>query len=1024
MRLPEVCIKHPVFASVLSIAIVILGLLAFQKLDIKYFPEYETPSASVQANITGASAEFMSRNVADKLINAVTGLDGIDTMTTNCSENSCSLDIRFFDDVDYDNTMNKLRSNIDAVNDFPPSMTDKPTVTDDSGKTNSASNIILFTTSDNSPEAKQAMHDHISQQLVPQIKHLPGVGAVWGPYGGSSKAVRVWLQPERMSALNVSASQVVSTLSSFNATFTAGTIKGEVKDFAINPINQLDSIDDVKNLVLRVDNGKIVRIKDIAKVEMGEESLSPSQLSVDGSAAMSLQILPLSSANPVTVAETVQAKIEQINTTLPDNMTMEMVYNQANFIDAAISEGFKTILEAVVLVSAVILLFLGNIRIASIPIITIPVCVIGVFAVMYVLGFSINVLTILAIILAIGLVVDDAIVVAENCYRHIEKGATPLEAALKGSKEIVFPVISMTLTLAVVYMPIGFMSGLTANLFKQFSFTLSAAVIISGIVALTLSPMMSARLMRPVTKKPRWFAVIDAGLNRLTDGYITVLKKWLNRKAILASATVVLLGLAGAAYWHIPQVLLPTEDSGFIEVSSDAPTGAGRSYHEKHNNELNSIFTEQGSIQTNLSYIEGAPTNHVLLKPWGERTEDIDQVIADLIAQANKELSAYNVSFTVRSADSLNVATGLDLQVTTLDRDTETLAKIADTVVKLLEDYPGLTNVVNSMLKDQLQYDLTIDRNALALSGVNYGDITNALSTFLGSVKATDLQSTDGFTYPVQVQLNRAQLSDFSILNKIYVNSESGQSLPLSQFVSIKQTTGESNFLTYMGEDSAKITATLMPGYSASDIKTFIDKEVPNLLQASQQYHYNGVVKDLVDSQQGTLLLFLLAVVFVYLILAAQFESFVDPLIILLTVPLCIVGALLTLAATGQSMNIYTNIGLLTLVGLVTKHGILLVEFANTELKRGLTPVAAALSSAQSRLRPILMTAITMILGSLPLALASGPGSIGRINIGLVLVGGLIAGTFFSLFVVPIAYVAMEKLKNNDIWMSFKSKTA
>lgn len=1016
MRLPEVCIRHPVFASVLSIAVVLLGILSFQKLSIQYFPEHQTATATVSANITGASAEFMSRNVADKLIDAATGLDSVDTMTTDCVEGSCTLKINFSDDVDdveYTNLMNKLRSSVEAVTDFPPSMTDKPTVTDNSSDTSTTSNIITFVNTGGLEQ--QTMYDYISQQLVPQFRHIQGVGSVWGPYGGSSKAVRVWLKPERMKALNIKTADVVGTLSTYNSTFTAGTIKGEARDFSINPVSQVTSLEDVQELVIRVESGQVVRVKDIADVVMGEESLTPSRLTVNGNQAMSLQVLPLKTENPVVVAERVKAAIESMQDKLPDGIEMKMVYNQADFIESAINEGFATLVEAVVLVSIVVMLFLGSFRVASVPIITIPVCVIGVFSVMALLGFSINVLTILAIILAIGLVVDDAIVVVENCYRHIEQGETPFNAALKGSKEIIFPVIAMTLTLAVVYLPIGLMSGLTADFFRQFAFTLAAAVIISGMVALTLSPMMSAYLIKPIHQHPKWFARIDHQLNRLADRYTLELAKWMSRKAVMASLSCLLLLLSGFAFVNIPQVLLPTEDSGFIEVTSTAPTGVGRQYHLSHSDELNSAMAGQRAIEANLSYIEGTPTNHVLLKPWGERQQTADEVVATLSEKASRTVSAYDMSFAVRSADNLGIATNLVLELTTVDRDTDALAKTAEQVTDLLEQYPGVTNVKNSNLRDQLTYDLEIDRNAIILSGVNYSDVTDALSTFMGSVKAADLQADDGFTYPIQVQVNRQDLGSFNVLDKLYVSSDSGQSLPLSQFVKIKQTTAESSFKTYMGKDSAEVTADLMPGYTASDIKAYVDQEVPSLLSSAQGYAFNGTVKLLDDSQAGTQLLFLLALVFVYLILAAQFESFIDPLVIMLTVPLCIVGALLTLSLFDQSLNIYSKIGLLTLVGLVTKHGILLVEFANEQRRQGATAIKAALESARSRLRPILMTSMTMLLGSLPLAFASGPGSLGRVNIGLVLVGGLVAGTFFSLLVVPVAYVAMARLKEKDV---------
>jgi len=1013
MKLPEICIKHPVLASVLSIAIVLLGIVSYQKLAIQYFPERQTASATVSASITGASAEFMSQNVAEEMITAVTGLDKIKTMTTDCQEGSCSLKIQFEDgisEVEYASLMNNLRSKIDGISDFPPAMTDKPTVTDDSSETSMPSNIITFV--NKGTMEKQEMFDFINQQLSPQFKNVSGVGGVWGPYGGSSRAIRVWLKPERMAALNVSASDVVGTLSTYNATFTAGTIKGEVRDFSINPVNQVTTIEDVRDLVLRVDNGKIIRVSDIADIQMGEESLEPSMLHVDGDMAMSLQVLPLKTENPVRVANRVKTAMESME--VPEGIEMKMVYNQADFIEEAIDQGFMTLIEAIVLVSAIVVLFLGSLRVAAIPLITIPVCVIGVFAVMALLGFSINVLTILAIILAIGLVVDDAIVVVENCYRHIEEGQSPFNAALKSCKEIVFPVIAMTLTLAVVYLPIGFMSGLTADLFRQFAYTLAASVIISGFVALTLSPMMSAYMLKSVTTSPSWFQWVEAKLDTMTDKYMAYLNGWFERPRLVLGGISALIILSGAAVWFMPKVLLPTEDTGFIEVSSHGPAGAGRLYDLENADQVNAVLDGNESIEANLAYIETAPTNHVLLKPWEEREKSADEIINEMIAKAGETVSAYSTSFSVRSADNLSVATNLVLELTTVNRDLDALSDTASQVVELLEGYEGVSNVKNSTHRDQLRFDLSIDRNAIVLSGVNYGNVTSAISTFLGSVKAADLQADDGFTYPIQVQVNRKALGDFKVLDKLYVSSDSGQRLPLSQFVSIKPVTSESNIKTYGGKDAAEITADLMPGFSASDIQAYLDAELPKLLKSGQNYEYNGVIKELNESEAGMQVVFGLALVFIFLILAAQFESFVDPLVILVTVPLCLVGALLTLSVFGHSLNLYSKIGLLTLVGLVTKHGILLVEFANLKRKEGHDVMAAALMSAKSRLRPILMTSLTMIIGSLPLALAEGPGSLGRINIGLVLVGGLTIGTFFSLFIVPMAYVAFASITQKE----------
>ena len=1020
MKLPEICIKHPIYSCVLSIAIVLLGAVALQTLPVQYFPDHRAPNATVTAHISGASAEFMSDNVADKLISAATGLESVKNMNTDCQQGTCSLKVFFKDnvsDVKYASLMNNLRSKVESINNFPPSMVDKPTVTDDSSENALPSNIITFVAK--GKITKQQMYELISQQLIPQFSHIPGVGGVWGPYGGSSQAIHVWLDPEKMMALGITATNVVSTLSKYNATFTAGMIQGQVRDFSINPVSSVSSVDDVRNLVIRYDNGNIVRVGDVANVVKDDASLTPSILHINGQLGMSIQTLPLKSENPVVVAQRVKAAMASMN--IPSSIEMKMVYNQADFIKASIDEGFKTLIEAIVLVAAVVVLFLGSIRFALIPLITIPVCIIGVFAVMAALGFSINVLTILAIILAIGLVVDDAIVVVENCFRHIEQGKQPLEAAIESSKEIVAPVIAMTLTLATVYCPIGFMSGLTADLFHQFAFTLAAAVLISGVIALTLSPMMSAYLLKPVAHPPAWFVWVEGKVDQLTAKYLQLLKFVFIKKKWLVVIAILLISASTVAVWWMPKTLLPIEDTGFISVSTKSPSGVGRPYHLQNNAQLNSVFNGDPAIAANMAYIESTPENHLILMPWNERKQNIEQIISRLMQKAKSTVSAYGISMSVRSADNLNLPAGLVLELTTLNKNTLALSDTAAKVEKALSNYAGVSNVSNSTHRDLLRFDLKIDQNAVVLSDVDYADVTSAVSTFLGSVKAADLKMADGYTYPIQVQVNKQSLGDFKILNKLYVVSKTGKALPLSQFVTIKQVTAESHIKTFMGLDSAEITADLMPGYSASDVQQFVNHHVPNLLQKGQQYQFNGVVKDLQDSSHGMILMFAMALIFVFLILAVQFESFFEPLIIMLTVPLCLVGALLTLTAFGQSLNIYSKIGLLTLVGLVTKHGILLVDFANKQQRdHGLNAYDAALVSAQSRLRPILMTSLTMIIGSLPLAFAVGPGSIGRINIGLVLVGGLILGTVFSLFVVPIAYVVMAKIRQWNLGVYWK----
>jgi hydrophobe/amphiphile efflux-1 (HAE1) family protein len=765
----------------------------------------------------------------------------------------------------------------------------------------------------------------------------------------------------------------------------------------------------------------------VAEVAMGGSSLTPSPVFIDGESAIDMEVRPLKSANPIDVARVTKAQLAKINKELPAGTKMVLTYDQSQFIKAAIDESFKTVAEAIFLVILVVLIFLGSVRAATIPIITIPVCTIAVFSLIALFGFTINVMTLLAIVLAIGLVVDDAIVVVENIYRYIEKGLSPLKAAFKGSREIVFAVIAMTLTLVAVYIPLSFNQGFTAIVFREFAFTLAGAVLISGFVALTLSPMMCAKLLRPTEKTSKLMLRIEAGLTRMATSYKALLTQVLARRHWVI-LLLLLLSIAGyGLYLILNQQLIPKEDIGYFETSITAPPGANVNYMEKNMRQLDQVFAKTPQIQHYATFvIPNGSTNFVTVQPWGKRNLTTQQLLDQLGPKVNSEISGISVTFNV--PDPVNYGTttsGFNLKLTSLTDDTDSLKTASDKVLKALQKYPGLTNLKNSLTFNEQQFSLQVNRDLAARLGVDMADISSTLSTLLGGVHVTNLdQGAD--SYAVRVQVAKKYLANFDVMQNLYVKTAKGDMVPLASLVTLTPTVGQAKIERYDRMDAASITGYISPSYTASDVQKEVMKVVPPLLNDNNQsYAFAGVVKQLQESQGDMLAMFILALLFIYLILAAQFESFIDPLIILLTVPLCVVGALAVLKGVGGTLNLYTNIGLLTLIGLVTKHGILIVQFANQLVRQGQEAKTAVLNAAAVRFRPILMTSSTMIFGALPLALASGPGSVGRSQIGWVLVSGLALGTLFSLFVVPAAYTYLggKSVKLNWRWWQPEGNT-
>ncbi len=998
MRLSQICIERPVFATVLSLIIIVFGYIGFSQMETRYFPEVEEPYAQVSVYYEGASPDVMQNEVTQYLENALINVKGVIEMRSTSSYNNSNIYLTFAPNVDMDTVMGDVRDAVSSVTDQLPPDANPASIT--SGGVERPVLNIGFMDPNMTPSQ---IRDYVSQAIAPLFNNLPGMGAVW-LYGANTYALRIWMEPQKMAALGVTSTDIQNALEANNINFAGGSIQGQEKNHSIVANTELHDPTQFQNLIIRDQNGEVVRLKDVARVEMGSSSLQDSPMRINGQPAIDMELRPLDTANPITVAKESKEILKQVQDRLPSGMSVLVTYDQSSFLESAIHESFATLFMAILLVVAVIFVFLGSIRAALIPVATIPVCVIGVFGVMLICGFSINVMTLLAIILAIGLVVDDAIVVLENIHRHIERGMEPMQASFKGINEIGFSVIAMTLTLAAVYAPTGFTSGFTATVFREFAFTLAGAVLISGFVALTLSPMMCSRVLEPREGLTRLEVKVQQIFDRLNATYGKILTTVLSHKRWVIGSLAA-IGVAGyILYFYLPQEFIPKEDIGYFEVDVNTPPGSSINYTNAYMDALENLYAQQPDILSYASFIfAGNATNFVTMKPWGDRHHSTQEVINQLKSAINQLPVLIDISV----PDPIDYGLGSDgkaiqIHVMTFG-DYYTLSNTVQKLMNTFSQYPGMSNIDTNLKFDNQVYDLSFNRSAAASLGVNLQDIANTVSTMLSGTHTTDIQKGTQ-SYQVLVQMDLNDLHSFQGLNNIYVRNDNNEMIPLANLVTLTPAIQQSSLNRYNRMNSADITADLNPSYDLSTVAKYINGVMAKELPQNDQFSYGGMIQAFLSSSGTMVYLFALSLIFIYLVLAAQFESFVDPFIILLAVPLCIVGALFTLKITGGSLNLYTDIGLITLVGLVSKHGILITQFANVRLQQGDDLLTSVREASITRLRPILMTTCAMVLGALPLTFANGPGSISHNQIGWVIVGGMVFGTFFSLVVVPIAY--------------------
>ncbi len=989
---------------------VVVGLVSFSRLEVRDLPRMEVGSATITTTYAGADGTLIENEITSVIEEAVAGVEGINYVTSQSQNNSSVISIYFKEGYDIDVGMNNLRDKLGAVVNTLPEDADTPVLSKADINT-SPTMYIAFTT--NGELSDMALTDYVRRNIKVSIEQVEGVGTV-PILGGREFSMRIYPDPARMAARNITPSDISNVLTSQNVNVAGGEIKSKERNYTLLPQTRVPEVKDFGELIIKSDANDFVRLGDVADVKLGP--LEESEIvRANFEPVVMIAVVPQSTANPVTMSENVTALLENARKTLPDGVDYSVVYDKAVFIDASIDGVYSTLIEAVILVVLVVFGFLGSIRSSLIPIITIPVCIIGTFALIYAMGYSINSMTLLALVLAIGLVVDDAIVMLENVHRHIEEGMKPLAAAFKGSREIGFAIIAMTITLAAVYAPIGFTPGLTGDVFKEFAFTLAASVVISGFVALTLSPMMCSRLMKHESNRfIRW---LDKTFDRLKKQYQSGLHFVLDRRAHVLGAIGVVAVLGIFLFSSLRSELAPTEDQGTIVIFMIGPRAANVDYLDFQLKQVEQIYKTLPELSAYVGIV-GYPQSSqgisfLKLKPWDERDRSQSEIVEGLFRQTIAIPGAIVVATEMPSLST----SGGDYPVEFVIQATATYEEIQEVINNLKIQMAGspMFNMVQTDLNlDKPERDIIINKDLIANLGIPMSEVNQAMALMLGGRNITKF-NYDGENYDVKVQLYDKDRKNESQIGNIYVRSNTGKSIPLSSIVEVKDSVGAEIYPHYNRLRSASLTSNLNPGFTQGDAVAFLENALPDALPSNMKYSWAGQTLDFVNSSGTMLMTTILALTFIYLVLAAQFESWRDPLIIMLTVPFSIIGAVLLLKLTGGTNNIYTQIGFVTLIGLITKHGILITEFANQLQEQGMSLKESVLESSALRLRPILMTTGAMVLGAIPLALASGAGAYARQQLGVVIVGGMTIGTIFSLVVVPIVYTLIaEKRKKMD----------
>ncbi|MGM9406826.1 efflux RND transporter permease subunit [Legionella pneumophila] len=1002
MKFTDLFIKRPVLSIVVSMLIFLFGINSIYKMQIRQYPKMENTVITIMTGYPGADAELIAGFITTPLESAVASAEGIDYMTSSSQQGlstiTLNIKLNFDPQIAFTDVMSKVQQTLNQL----PKESQQPVIL----KKSDSSTALMYISLDSKDMTPQQITDYATRVVQPQLQTVDGVAKA-DILGGQTYSMRIFMNPIKMAALNVTPADVSAVLASNNFLTAAGSTKSEYVAINVTAKTDLNNVEEFERLIVKSDKGSIIRLRDIAKVELGSQNYD-SSVTFNSKKAVFISITPTPTANPLTVINDARKLFPSIVREFPPSLTGTIVYDATAFIRASIHEVMETIIEAAVIVIIVIFLFLGSVRSVLIPVVTIPLSLVGVCTLMLILGYSINLLTLLAFVLAIGLVVDDAIVVVENVHRHLEEGKTPFESAIIGAREIATPVIAMTITLATVYAPIGFMSGLTGALFKEFAFTLASAVIISGVIALTLSPMMCSKILSEEATSGKFAIFLDEFFNKLKRVYQNALHSLLDtREMMLLLAGVVILMLP-YLYSNTAAETAPDEDQGFFFVMATAPQYATLDYIEAYTKPFDAIYKSFPETENYFTVNMSQPISGMVLKPWDQRKKSQFALKQPLQNKLSK-IAGLN-AFAIVPPPLPGGGGGPAVQfVVKTTNDFQSLMDVSNKLTEKARNSGLFIYIDNSLKFNQPQVEFSINRAKASEMGLDMRALGSSLTSAL-SGNYINYFNLEGRSYQVIPQLARKFRLTIEQLGQIYVKTLNGTMVPLSTVITPTEKTQPNAATHFQQLNSATIQAVMMPGKTLGQGLEFLQKAAQEVLPKGFTYDYGGESRQFMQEGSALIFAFLFAIVVIFLVLAAQYESFRDPLIVLISVPMSICGALIPLNLGVATINIYTQVGLITLIGLISKHGILIVDFANhLQREKNLDKRAAVEESAGIRLRPILMTTAAMVFGVIPLLIASGAGAASRFDIGLVISTGLLIGTCFTLFVVPTLYTYLAE---------------
>jgi len=1013
MIISDIALKRPVGSIVLSLIIILLGLVGFNFLGIRLYPAIDPPVITVQASYTGANAEIIESQITEPLEKSINGIEGVKSISSQSAIGSSSITVEFNLGADLEKAANDVRDKVSqAMRSLPQDMDATPTVT----KADANGDPIIMLVAESSNMNDIELSDYAENVLQEKLQTIPGVSSV-GIFGQQKPAMRLWLDPNKMVAYNLTASDVNAALVKENVEMPGGKIRGNATELTVKTFGRLETEDDFNNLIIRQIDNQIVRLRDIGEAVLGPQN-EESGAQINGNTGVVLALIPLPGANDIQIADEFYKRLDQIKENAPKGMELYIQRDKSIFVRQSVSDVAETLMIAIGLVVLIIFLFFRNWIIALRPLIDIPVSLIGTFFVMYIFGYSVNVLTLLGIVLATGLVVDDGIVVTENIFKRIERGMDKWQAAFEGTREIFFAVVSTSLTLAIVFIPVIFLQGFTGRLFREFGIVVASAVLISALVSLTLTPVLNVKLGGSAGHHSRFYLATEPFFQGLEEGYRRFLSFFIQNKwisfLVLGLCIVLILTLSGS----LKSELAPLEDHSYIRTSLTAPEGTEYSTAKAIIDQVaqinmdsvpEAIFVQAryGGGQSSSANIGNITT--ILLDPSKRKVSQ--QQIYDRLTKIYKTIPDARIIASQEPTITTSFSRGLPVQFVLQNLDFEKLEKVLPQFLEEARNSPVFSSVDVDLKFNKPELNVKVDRLKATSLGVNERDVSDALNyAFSGGRTGYFLRNNK--QYFVIAQVLREDRNVPADISSLYVRNNAGKMIQLDNLVTIAENSSPPTLYHYNRYKSATISANPASGKTLGEGIAEMQRIADKLLDGSFTTALSGTSRDFAESSSNISFALILALLLIYLILAAQFESFRDPFIIMLTVPMAIAGAMLSLWIFGQTLNIFSEIGMILLIGIVTKNGILIVEFANQKQKAGMTKKMAAFEAASARFRPILMTSLATIFGAFPIAFALGAGAQSRVPLGIVVVGGLLFSLLLTLFIIPVTYIVMSGKKD------------